>query len=388
MRRIVIVGGSLAGLSAASALRAEGHDGSIVLLGDERHAPYARPPLSKGVLTGKEEPTSAQLPPPGDDIDLRLGTSVVTLDFSREAILTRGGAWVPYDGLIVATGARARSLGQGGLQGEYLLRDLDDSIALQQALARGPKVVVVGAGFLGMEVASSCRMLGLEVDVVDIDPPLLRLLGPDLSEFFADVAREDGVRIHAVPDGASLLGDDKVTGVAAAEFRIDADIVVTAVGDVPNTEWLGRLGSHPGFGPLLVDSRGRFAPGIVAAGDVAAFREENGGEFRRTPHWSSAVQQARTAAAALLRGDQADPVRPGDYFWTEQFGLDLRMCGQLPPRGEMQIVDGSLQKREAIVRWIQDGSPTAAATINRKLSLPALRRFSSVPIDSAERQAV
>ncbi|MDA0159069.1 FAD-dependent oxidoreductase [Solirubrobacter ginsenosidimutans] len=360
MDRVVVVGASLAGLTAADALRVQGYEGAITIVGGESHAPYTRPPLSKGVLTGAEPPETVRLVPPEDDIELRIGTTAVALDRERQVVELENGERVPYDGLVIATGGRARSLVAPDQTGEYRLRTLDDCLALQAAFRARPNVLIVGAGFLGMEIASTCRVLGLDVTVVDREPPLQRVLGEYLGRLITEAALDAGVRIKVAAGDARLLGSP-VHGVQLGDGSVEeGDIVISAVGDVPNSGWLGLRG------PVVVDDRCRVAPGIVAAGDIAAV----GG--LRTPHWASAVDQARVAAAALLHGDAAPALNAVPYYWTEGHGLEIKVCGPLPVHGEPVVLEGSVAERDAVLRW-----PEAAATINHRMPLGKLKRLAA-----------
>ncbi|MFI0723424.1 NAD(P)/FAD-dependent oxidoreductase [Streptomyces sp. NPDC021224] len=362
MRRIVVVGASIAGLTAAESLRAEGFDGSLVLLGEEAHRPYSRVPLSKELHLGGALRDAVLLPEPGDGIELRTGSRAVGLDTARRVVALAGGEEVPYDGLVVATGARARRLGDEDL----VLRTLDDAQKLTGRLAGARGVVVVGAGFLGMELASACRAIGLDVTVVDREPPLARFLGDWLAGFTVAAARDRGVVFRLAPEGAVPLGPH---ALRLGGEVLEADVVVTAVGDLPNTDWLAGSGL-PLDGGLVVDGRCRVAPGIVAAGDVAALRTPDG-RTRRTPHWTNAVDQGRAAAATLLHGDAAPVRRPAPYFWTEQFGLDVKISGELPPAGPPEVLAGSPGDRSALLRWRHPRGATAVA-VNHRMPVPRL----------------
>lgn len=323
MRRIVIVGNGIAGLTAADTLRAEGYDGALVIVGDE--PAYSRPALSKALL--RDDPTAHELPPTSHGATELIGPRATGLDASRRRVTLSDGSDLSYDGLVVATGCRPRRL---GIPGELVVRTLSDALALRAALAARPSVLVVGGGPLGMEVASSCLAAGCAVTVTDLGPPLLGQLGPHLSSQVVAAARSQGLRV-----------------LPADAPRPSADLVVTAVGDLPNTEWLGVSG------PLQVDDRGRWRPDVVAAGDVT----------QHASLWTSAIEQARVAAVALLRGDEAPPYLPRPYFWTEQFGLSIKAAGTLPAYGDPTVVDG-------ILRW-----PDAAVAVNQRIPVPRLRRL-------------
>lgn len=380
---IVVVGGSVAAVTAADALRQHGHEGSITVVSEERHAPYVRPPLSKGMLKGTETPESVFISPLRADIDFRTGSRAVGLDRARRRVLLDGGEELPYDGLVVASGARARRLRpydpQAGDAGELVVRDLDDAVRLRAIFAEAASLIVVGGGFLGMEIASTARGLGLDVTVVDQDPPLVRQFGAFLAEHMTRAALDEGVRLVRAPGGVELPGDGRPTAVRTSEGELlEADVVVSAVGDLPNVEWLADAGLGGPAG-LLVDERCRVAPGIVAAGDVVARVSERTGRPRRSPHWGSAIAQARAAAMALLMGDEAPAYRPSPYYWTEQWGLDIKVCGEIMPGSTLNILTGSLEERSALIQWTRDGAPVAAATVNHRTPLAKLRKIATTP---------
>ncbi|MEW2395503.1 NAD(P)/FAD-dependent oxidoreductase [Streptomyces sp. NPDC046862] len=364
MRRVVVVGGSIAALTAAESLRAEGFDGQVTVLSEEPHLPYSRVPLSKGVLSGREPAESALLPAPGEGLEFRTGARAVGLDVPSRAVTLADGTQVPYDGLVVATGARARRLvGRDDL----VVRTLDDASALASRLARARSAIVLGGGFLGMEVGSTCRALGLEVTVVDLVPPLHRLLGSWLADLAVASARDHGIRVRVAPDGVTVLGEHRVR---CGESVLEADVIVCAVGDLPNTDWLRDSGLPlDAGGGLVTDACCRVAPGVVAAGDVVTR------EGRRTPHWTNAVEQGRAAAASLLHGASARPYRPDPYFWTEQSGLDIKISGELPLTGSPEILAGSVADRSALLRWRHDGGTATAVAVNHRLPVIKLKRL-------------
>jgi 3-phenylpropionate/trans-cinnamate dioxygenase ferredoxin reductase component len=352
-RHAVVVGASIAGVTAVDALRQRGFDGRITLVGDEPHRAYSRPALSKSVLTGAG---SVLLPPVGPDVEVLAGTRATGLDAAGRRILLDGAGRLPYDLLVIATGARARRFADDG--GEVVLRGLDDALALRDRLAAARTVLVLGGGFLGMEVASAACDLGRAVTVVDVRPPLAAL-GPWLAGRFTDAARARGVRLVTAPEGVRRLDDS--TAELGSGARLEADLVVTAIGDRPNVEWLAGSGIPVRDG-VVVDTRCRVNDRVVAAGDVAVV-----GRLRRTPHWDAALCQARAAVDALLLGDAATPYRPDPYYWTEAFGLTAKIAGPLPVAGPPSPVEGS-----ALLRWPE--GPTVAA-INHRISVGKLRRL-------------
>jgi 3-phenylpropionate/trans-cinnamate dioxygenase ferredoxin reductase component len=375
-RRVVVVGGSIAALTAVETLRMEDFDGTITVLSDEDLPPYTRVPLSKGVLAGLESADDVVLAPLADEVDLHLRTPATGLDVDARTVLTPLGP-VPYDGLVIATGARARRIGTRG-QAERVLRSYDDGLRLRDHLSRVSSVLIVGGGFLGMEIASTARTLGKEVTVVDIAPPLDRLLGTTVGGYVRSVAERAGVRFVLAHGGVRLLGAPFPTAVETPDGRrLEADLVVSAVGDVPNVEWLAGSGL-PISGGVLVDEHCRVSPHVVAAGDVAALSTGDG-QLTRIPSWTNAVEQARAAVRALLHGDDAPEYRPSRYFWTEQFGLDVKMVGPLDPQGEPSVLDGALGGDSALLVWPDGAAPQQVVAVNHHTPPAKLKRMLRAP---------
>jgi 3-phenylpropionate/trans-cinnamate dioxygenase ferredoxin reductase component len=367
---VVVVGGSLAGVTAADAVRRGGYDGPVTVIGAE--PAYARPPLSKGVLTGSESLESVRLPALPSDVTVRAGVAA-GLDLTTSRVTLADGEQLPYETLVIATGSRARTIADPGR--ENVLRTLDDATALRVKVDSARSVLVVGGGFLGMEVASSARALAKSVTVVDIRTPLLTTMGPFLAELFTEAARDHGVHVVIAPGGVRPVFDgDRVAGVDTAEAgRLEADVVVTAVGDEPAVDWLGPSGL-PLRGGVVVDEHCRAAENVYAIGDVAVFPTPWG--LRRMPHWDTAIGQARAAADALLRGASATPYRPEPYFWTEAFGLAAKLAGHLPVAGRPTVLRGSLADRSVLLHW-PDSQRPAAASINVKFPVPKLRKLAT-----------
>lgn len=368
---VVIVGESIAGLTAARELRARGYDGTITMVGREPEGAYARPPLSKDVL--RDAAAEPGLAYPCADLDLQHVRSPATaLDCPARTVTTEDGRAVSYDALLVATGAAARRLAAPGQRGELVLRTLADARAIRERMDRATSVVVVGAGFLGMEVASAASARDLDVTVVDTEPPLRRLLGPYLSERLAARAAARGVRTRQAAGPVGLVGDP-VDGVALPNGRtLRADLVVTCAGDVPAVDWLAGtpLASPTG---IAIDERCSTAlPGVFAAGDVARLCPPSGRGTGRTPFWSSAVAQGKVAAASML-GEES-PLRPtDDYFWTEVLGLSVKVAGPLPPDGEPSSVEGDVDAGDALLRWDRPGRPPTVVAFGRKVPVGRLR---------------
>lgn len=381
-RRVVVVGGSIAAVTAVEMLRMEQFDGRVTVLSDEDRPPYTRVPLSKGLLAGTQPAGDLDLAPLADDVDLRLRTPATALDVDARVVHTPSGP-VSYDALVIATGGRARRLGRPD-QEERVLRTHADGARLRDDLRVARSVLVVGGGFLGMEVASTARTLGKDVTVVDAAPPLDRLLGTVVGGHVRSEATRAGVRIVVTGGGVRLLGAPVPTGVELVDgTRLEADLVVSAVGDVPNVEWLAGSGVQL-HGGIVVDNRCRVAPGIVAAGDVTVVADGDGA-LTRSPHWTNAVEQARSAVRTLLHGDEIAPLRSSRYCWTEQFGLDTKVVGELDPQGDPVVLDGSLADGAALLAWPDATTPRTVVAINHRTSPAKLKRLlrPAVPAEPA-----
>ena len=374
MNHVVVVGASLAGATAADALRGYGYEGQITVVGAEDHPPYTRPPLSKAVLLGDQPPESVFLQPLGDDIELRLGQPARQLDLNESAVVLADEERIPFDGLIIATGARARTLAKPEQQGEHTLRGLNDAVNLRGRIAEGPEALILGGGLLGMEIASSCRKHGLAVTVVDREPLLRRVLGEALSSVLVSAAVADGVKVEISEEDVELVGSPQIEGVRLADGRVlRADLIITAAGDLPNVEWLAGSGLFVDRA-LVVDSRGRALSHVVGAGDAVVVREND--TLIRRPHWASAVDQARLAAATLLDGDAAPIPGTTPYFWTDQFGYEIRITGERPTTDRISVIEGALDEGSAVLQWLDDDdSIVAAATVNHRMALPKLKRL-------------
>lgn len=369
--RVVVVGNGIAGLTAADTLRETGFDGELTIVGDEPHPAYSRPALSKALLLDGADMTSHELPPAGHGATELLGVRARGLNLDRRLVTLDDGTALPYDRVVLATGSRARRL--SGLPGEFTLRGLDDALSLRGRLAARPSVVVVGGGPLGMEIASGCLAAGCRVTLLSRGMPLTRRLGPYLAGVFTAAAREQGltlvetgpVRIEGAGDSARAVLDDGTV--------LEADLLVSAVGDIPHTRWLADTGLVAGNGAIPVDVRGLVRPDVAAVGDLAALPTPYG--LRRLPLWSSAIEQAKAAARALVHGEDAPPLRLQPYFWTEQFGLRLKAVGFLPLEGDPAYVDGGPGGEPALMRWAHADGTGAAVALNYRIAIPRLRRM-------------
>ncbi|GIU89739.1 MAG: pyridine nucleotide-disulfide oxidoreductase [Acidimicrobiia bacterium] len=384
MRTIAVVGMSLAGLRAVETLRRDGFDGRIVAIGAEPHLPYDRPPLSKELLAGSVEPEHILLRPQGfDDLDLdwRLEARAVALDVRAREVELHDGERVAFDGLVIATGSCARRLpGQPPLAGLFTLRTLDDALALREVLHGRPRVVVIGAGFIGAEVAATCRRRGLDVTVLEALPqPMVRGLGPALGEVLARVHRDHGVdlRTNVVVD--AIEGDGgAVTGVRLGDGTvIDADVVLVGIGAQPETSWLEGSGLALDDG-VVCDATGLVAPGIVAAGDVANWPNPLfDGRRMRLEHWTNAVEMGVHVASRLLAGDRgADRVfAPVPFVWSDQYDRKIQVVGHLAEATDVHVCHGTLDEYRFVALFGRHGRLVGALGFNRPRQVMQYRRM-------------
>ncbi len=353
-RGVVVVGASLAGLRAVETLRTEGFDGPVTLVGAEDHLPYDRPPLSKKVLSGEWEPDRIALRRDGGldalGLDARLGVRAVGLDVAEQIVRLSDGSVATYDALVIATGSEVRRLpGQPELEGLHVLRTLDDSLALRAALTHGsPRVVVVGAGFIGSEVAATAHGLGCAVTVVEALPvPLVRALGAEMGAACAALHRDHGVDLRLGVGVEGFDGRDRVEGVRLTDGAVvPADVVVVGVGVAPATGWLEGSGLALRDGVVCDASLAAGPPGVYAAGDVCRWPNELFGEEMRVEHWTNAAEQGAHAARAIVAsaaGNRPSPYAPVPFFWSDQYGLKLQFLGRAAPDDEVRVVEGSTE---------------------------------------------
>jgi NADPH-dependent 2,4-dienoyl-CoA reductase/sulfur reductase-like enzyme len=360
---IVIVGASLAGLRAAEELRTQGHSGAVTIVGDEPHRPYDRPPLSKQVLAGTKPPESTALVAGHgslDDLDLdwRLGETATGLDLGDRSVLLGGGERLPYDGLVIATGASPRRLpGTDHLDGVHTLRTLDDCAAIRAALVAGPRrVAVVGAGFIGAEVTATCRGLGIDVSLIEALPvPLERGLGPTMGAVVADLHRDHGVDVRLGVGVVRIEGGARVERIRLTDGTVlDVDLVVMGIGVGPNTEWLEGSGLAIDNG-VVCDATCRAAPDVVAAGDVARWPNARFKETMRVEHWDNAIAMGTHAAQTLLTGPAAVPFAPVPWFWSDQYDRKIQLAGRAGPGDEVEVVSGSIEERKFVAFYGRAG---------------------------------
>ena len=368
----VIVGASLAGAKAARALRDNGFDGSLTLIGDELWYPYERPPLSKDYLQGKVDRDTVFVHPPrwytAHEVDLRLDTTATAIDRGNHLLTLGNGEQLPYDKLLLTTGASPRRLPLPGADahGVYYLRSLDDSNRLRELLHTASRIALVGGGWIGLEVAAAARAAGVEVTVVERSPlPLQAVLGPDIAAVFADLHRDHGANLHLAATLAEITTcDGAATGLRLADgSRIDADAVIVGIGATPNTGLAGDSGLDVDNG-IVVDPALRSSdPDIFAAGDVANAYHPFYSRHIRVEHWANALHQPDTAAATMLGRDASYQRLP--YFYTDQYELGMEYTGYCEPDQHYQVVvRGDLQERRFIAFWLRDDRVAAGMNVN------------------------
>jgi 3-phenylpropionate/trans-cinnamate dioxygenase ferredoxin reductase subunit len=406
--RIVVVGASLAGLRAAEALRQKEFGGTLTLVGAEPHLPYDRPPLSKEVLKGTWPPEKTSLLRDEGldplDLDLRLGCRALSLDSEARTVTLDDGAHIPFDGLVIATGATPRQLpaamtaGTDGspLAGVHTLRTLDDCLQIAQELEAGPRVAVIGAGFIGAEVAASCRQRGLEVTLIEPMPiPFGPSLGDDVGQAICAEHRDQGVELRLGLGLAACQGAQRVERIELTDgTQVEADVVIVGIGVRPETTWLENSAVALDDGVLCNTACETSVPGIVAAGDLARWPNllfcpaaesqdptaippaaGGPGETMRIEHWSNATEQARHAVETLLAAPgEAQPFTPVPFVWSDQYDLKIQSAGVLAGADESRVVHGSLEERKFLKLYARKGRLMGALAFNEPRRLIGYRR--------------
>ena len=351
---VVVIGASLAGLRAAEEVRHEGHTGPVVIVGEEIHAPYDRPPLSKQLLSGKWEVERIHHHTPDAHdalgLEFRLGRRATALDIGARTVACSDGTELGYDGLVIATGAATRMLpGTDGMPGVWMLRTLDDCLGIKAGLAAAgvaPRVVVIGAGFIGSEVAATCQGMGARVTLLEAyHTPLARVLGNEMGQACADLHVANGMDLrcnitidHLESDPG---GPDPVVVWLDDGTRLPADVVVVGIGVTPCVDWLASSDISLENG-VVCDGALFAADRVVAAGDVANWLRQSTGRPTRVEHWTNAAEGGPAAARNLLAGSAAAvPYDPVPFFWSDQYATKIQMIGLPGPDDEVVVVSGS-----------------------------------------------
>ena len=381
-KNVTIVGGSLASINAARALRRAKYEGNITFISGEPYLPYDRPPLSKQVLTGEWPPDRVALVDESMleklNLDLRLDTKATGLDRQNQVVVLSDGTNVEYDALIVATGAAPRKLpNTEHLSGVYTLRTLNDSLAIKQAFEKSPKVVVVGAGFIGAEVAAASRKHGLDTTVVEALPqPLSSSVGEEVGAACAKLHENNGVKIYCNSPVKALEGEQNVEGVRLLSGEIiPADIVVVGIGVVPETSWLEGADLNIENG-LLCDETCLAAENIFAVGDVARWYNPLFGETMRVEHWTNASEQARHVARSIASGETS-PFAPLPYVWSDQYETSIQYVGYASSYDEVKIVHGDLDSLKFIALYRKNDRLAAALSFDQQQILGDFRQIIS-----------
>ncbi|CDP86695.1 MULTISPECIES: NAD(P)/FAD-dependent oxidoreductase [Mycolicibacterium] len=396
IRQVTIVGGSVAGLRTAQALRRKGFDGVITVLDADREPAIQRPALSKRFLTSPLTASDIRLHTDGDSIDVRRGVRVVGFDLNSRLLRIREGdagadRTVPVDGLVIATGAVARTLPLPSMPGVHVLRTLADAQSFRADLTAGPRVVIIGAGFIGSEVASSCRNLGLDVTLVGSDAvPMSRTLGEAVGGTLVGLHRDHGTKLRLGVGVDGFVGADRVTGVRLANGEIvPADVVLVGVGSRPAVDWLHGSGLELADGVLC---RGNLAAAerIVAVGDVARWQPLRGGSVR-IEHWDNAVRQAEVAAATLIDPAAGSPYTATTMFWSDQYDCKLHLIGHSEPGDDFAVIEGGLDDRRFVGAYTKAGRLNAVLLCNQPHRLKVYRTAvenGALPATAADGTAV
>ena len=383
--RLVVVGASLAGLRAVEAARKAGFEGAITLIGAERHLPYDRPPLSKDFLDAAK-PDAEELIPffRSDDVfadelrlELLLGAPATGLDIGRKVVLI-GDREVGYDALIIATGSQLRTLpGSGHLDGVHGLRTLDDSLAIRAALDAGARTVVIGAGFIGSEVASSAQKRGVDVTLVEALPtPLVRATGTVMGAAIASLHDRNGTKLLCGTGVKAVEGDGHVERVVLDDGTVlEADLVVVGIGVIPCTSWLEGSGMTIDNGVLCDETLWTGVPGVYAAGDVANWLNPMFGVRQRMENWTAAAEQGAAAARNALDPENAKPYGTVPYFWSDWYGSRIQFVG-VPDSEEVLLVDGDVDNDDRWTALYRQGDRLVGAlTVNRPTVIMKYRRM-------------
>jgi NADPH-dependent 2,4-dienoyl-CoA reductase/sulfur reductase-like enzyme len=368
LRQVIIVGAGVAGTRAAETLRQEGYDGALTIVGAERHAPYHRPPLSKKLLTGQVHRAGIDMAPQFD-LDARVlrGASALGLDVTSRTIQVcdeNQDLSLPFDGLVIASGAIPCQWPGGPVpDGVLLLRTVGDCLAIRNRLGLRPRVVVIGGGFIGSEVAASCRSLGLDVVLIEkAEGPLRQALGKELAPRWAELHRQHGVDLRVGVGVDAFVGDGRVEAVRLSDgSQLPADLVVVGLGVTPATDWLVGSGLRIDGG-VVCDATGAAegATDVVAAGDVARWWHPLYDQHLRIEHWDHAARQGAAAARSLLAGgERAEPYEEVPYFWSDQYDIKIQLLGVTTDYDSLEIIEGDPEALEFVAAYGRSGRTIA-----------------------------
>lgn len=370
-RSVTIIGASLAGHATVRALRRFGFTGTVTVIGDEHARPYDRPPLSKAFLSGTV--SEAELALEGDDEDLDatwlLGARAVALDAAERTVTLADSRAVRSDAVVIATGSTARRMPDAP-PGVHTVRTLADAAALREDLRPGARLAVIGAGFIGAEVASTAHGMGLDVTVIEAAAtPLAGPLGPEMGAVVAGLHSRHGVRLLCGVPVAGLLGTERVTGVLLSDgTEVGADVVVAGIGAVPAVDWLRDSGvdiSAPPGGGVVCDAVGfTGTPGIYAVGDCSAWFDDVRGRHHRIEHWTDSRDRPTVLVAAMLGRPSVTPLR-APYFWSDQYGVKIQFAGRREGGEELTVEAGSAATDDLLAVYRRDGIPVAVLGLNQ-----------------------
>lgn len=396
MRNIVAVGGGLAGFRFAQSLRDAGYDGEVTIVSDEEHLPYDRPPLSKQLLAGTYTAEQCALPGDMPEVNWILGRRASGLDRERSVVVLDNGDEVAYDGLLLATGRRAREWpGDLPASGVHTLRDLTDTAAFRSSIGRDARVVIIGAGFIGCEVAATLRAEDVDVTVVDVSEHPMPVMGSEIGARAARIHESHGVKFRLGRGVAAIEGDEAVTGVLLDDGeRLEATVVLVAVGSVPNSEWLVDAGLSMDRGVVVceatcsvLDASGEVVPDIVAAGDIAAWPHHHGEGPVCIEHWSNARDMADLAARNILLAP-ADRTPMASLaavptFWSDQYNVKIKSAGFLRAADRWTIVSEDVEKPSLLVEGHRGDELVGAVAFNMNRSIINYHRTLAEPVTAS-----
>ena len=388
MSAMVMIGAGHAAGQAAASLRQARYEGEIVILGDEPHPPYQRPPLSKQYLSGEHGLEKVYLRPEkfyaDRNIDLRTEVSVTKIDPANKSVTTIGGDTIDYEKLLIATGSRPRKLGIAGsdLGGIHYLRTIADVDAISAAMKTASSVCIVGGGYIGLEVASVAVVSGLQVNVLEMEERILqRVTTPEMSEFYHDLHTGRGVKIHVNTACSGFEGDAHVERVVCGETSIEADLVIVGIGIIPNTELASDAGLTCDNGIVVDDHCVTSDPNIFAAGDCTNHPNPILDRRLRLESVPNAMEQARTAAANMAGGDKSYAAVP--WFWSDQYELKFQMVG-FPSDGDVQVVRGNKVTNEFAVFYLNNGAVVAVDAVNSPREFMIAKQLYGKQVDASQ----